>query len=116
MMMIPPLTKRPEYSAQSCAACGSRFSAVDWVIVDTGATICLSDDCRRQHIRDFKQMVDATEQEKTAMYACFGPLGEYAASIGDKPFFSYTKEEIGGMIETIVSTYGISLANQQSGG
>ncbi|GAC1405571.1 MAG: hypothetical protein NVSMB6_00320 [Burkholderiaceae bacterium] len=52
------------------------------------------------------RMIDPSELELAALQSCLVPLGEYVGAIGmDRPLADYSKREVQGLIETIVSTY-----------
>ncbi|MDH5328182.1 MAG: DUF6511 domain-containing protein [Gammaproteobacteria bacterium] len=44
--------------------------------------------------------------EQAAIAACLGPLGDYVAALGlDKPLADYTKDQILGLVDVVVTTY-----------
>ena len=51
-------------------------------------------------------VIDPTHNEKAAMEALLPSLGEYVASLGiDRPLAAYTREEILGLVDVVLSTY-----------
>lgn len=51
-------------------------------------------------------MIDPTEMEQAAMAACLGPLGDYVAALGlDKPLADYTREQVLGLVDVVVTSY-----------
>ena len=51
-------------------------------------------------------VIDHTHNEKAAMEALLPSLGEYVASLGmDRPLAAYTREEILGLVDVVLSTY-----------
>ncbi len=51
-------------------------------------------------------MIDPSELELAALQSCLAPLGDYVGALGmDRPLADYSKREVQGLIETIVSAY-----------
>jgi len=51
-------------------------------------------------------MIDPTEMEIAAMTDCLGPLGDYVAALGlDTPLAAYSKDQVLGLIEVVVTAY-----------
>lgn len=51
-------------------------------------------------------MIDPTHNEKAAMAAVLPSLGEYVAALGlDRPLAAYTRDEILGLVDVVLSTY-----------
>ena len=51
-------------------------------------------------------VIDPTHNERAAMEALLPSLGEYVASLGmDRPLAAYTREEILGLVDVVLSTY-----------
>ena len=51
-------------------------------------------------------MIDPTEMEQAALAACLKPLGDYVAALGlDKPLAAYSKNQVLGLIEVVITTY-----------
>ncbi|MDH5528174.1 MAG: DUF6511 domain-containing protein [Nitrospirota bacterium] len=51
-------------------------------------------------------MIDPTEMEQAALAACLGPLGDYVTALGlDTPLAAYSKDQILGLIDVVVTTY-----------
>jgi hypothetical protein len=66
--------------------------------------------CQRAYANLMKKtggrMIDPTETEQAAMRACLGPLGGYVAALGlDKPLADYTRDQVLGLIDLVVTTY-----------
>jgi len=52
------------------------------------------------------KMIDPTEMEQAALAACLGPLGDYVTALGlDTPLAAYSKDQILGLIDVVVTTY-----------
>ncbi|MFZ6813722.1 DUF6511 domain-containing protein [Undibacterium sp. Rencai35W] len=52
------------------------------------------------------RMIDPSELELAALQSCLAPLGDYVGAIGmDRPLADYSKREVQGLVETIVSAY-----------
>lgn len=51
-------------------------------------------------------MIDPSELELAALQSCLAPLGDYVSALGmDRPLADYSKREVQGLVETIVSAY-----------
>lgn len=51
-------------------------------------------------------MIDPTHNEKAAMAAVLPSLGEYVAALGlDRPVAAYTREEILGLVDVVLTGY-----------
>ena len=51
-------------------------------------------------------MIDPSEMEQEAMATCLAPLGDYVAALGlDTPLSAYSKEQVLGLIDVVVTTY-----------
>lgn len=51
-------------------------------------------------------MIDPSELELAALQSCLAPLGDYVGALGmDRPLADYSKREVQGLIETIISAY-----------
>ncbi|MDH5527545.1 MAG: DUF6511 domain-containing protein [Nitrospirota bacterium] len=52
------------------------------------------------------KMIDPTEMEIAAMTDCLDPLGDYVAALGlDTPLAGYSRDQVLGLIEVVVTTY-----------
>jgi hypothetical protein len=52
------------------------------------------------------RMIDPSELEMAALQSCLAPLGDYVGALGmDRPLADYSKREVQGLIETIISAY-----------
>jgi hypothetical protein len=52
------------------------------------------------------RMIDPSELELAALQSCLVPLGDYVGAIGmDRPLADYSKKEVQGLVEIIVSAY-----------
>lgn len=51
-------------------------------------------------------MIDPSDMELAAMQGCLPPLGDYVAALGmERPLANYSKDEILGLIDVIVTAY-----------
>ena len=51
-------------------------------------------------------MIDPSELELAALQSCLAPLGDYVGALGmERPLADYSKREVQGLIETIISAY-----------
>ena len=111
MITVQRLT-RVDWPEWSCASCGRPHEqrGSDWVIVNSGALLCLNEKCARQHMGEARKMIDITEREEMAMKAVLPSLKAFVQENGSKPISEYTYSQIMRMIETIVDEYGQALA------
>ena len=105
-----------------CAICCARSRGFGWRDPNKALKrqrFC-SKRCQDIHYYYFKQGITLTENEKNelekiAREAVINPLATYVCNVGsEKPLFDYTKEEIHGLIHTIIHNYTTRLQNLYS--
>ncbi|WP_086930593.1 DUF6511 domain-containing protein [Agarilytica rhodophyticola] len=105
-----------------CAICCARSRGFGWRDPNKALKrqrFC-SKRCQDIHYHYFTQGIIVTESEKNefekiAREAVINPLATYVCNVGsEKALFDYTKEEIHGLIHTIIHTYTTRLQNLYS--